>query len=69
MPEQALRTPPPFRSRGWRAGNAFVSLFARLGFGPYFTATPDDPAEDFTAEADRHPVFELVTVSTRAARP
>jgi deazaflavin-dependent oxidoreductase (nitroreductase family) len=26
---------------------------------PYFQATKDSPAEDFIAEADRHPVFEL----------
>jgi hypothetical protein len=25
-----------------------------------FEATPDSPVEDFVAEADRHPVFELV---------
>jgi deazaflavin-dependent oxidoreductase (nitroreductase family) len=25
----------------------------------YFQATKDSPVEDFTAEADRHPVFEL----------
>jgi deazaflavin-dependent oxidoreductase (nitroreductase family) len=27
---------------------------------PYFQATKDSPAEDFVAEADRHPVFELI---------
>ena len=27
-----------------------------------FTATHDSPAGDFVAEADRHPVFELVAV-------
>ena len=27
----------------------------------YFLATKDSPAEDFIAEADRHPVFELMT--------
>ena len=149
MREQALHPQPTFRSRSWRAGNAFVGLLARLGVGPihllttrgrktgkpstvpvvpvdfdgkrwlvapygdvgwvhnaraagrvairygrtsheydtreaspqeagpvlklyvtkatkthpYFTATQDDPAEDFTAEADRHPVFELIEVS------
>lgn len=26
---------------------------------PYFSAAPDSPAADFSAEADRHPVFEL----------
>ena len=26
---------------------------------PYFQATKDSPVEDFVAEADRHPVFEL----------
>jgi len=25
----------------------------------YFHATPDAPAEEFVAEADQHPVFEL----------
>jgi deazaflavin-dependent oxidoreductase (nitroreductase family) len=150
MPDQALHPQPAFRSRGWRAGNAFVSLLARLGVGPihllttrgrktgqpstvpvvpvdvdgkrwlvapygdvdwvhnarasgrvtirhgrtrreydtreaspqeagpvlkqyvttatktrpYFTATKDDPAEDFIAEADRHHVFELIETST-----
>jgi deazaflavin-dependent oxidoreductase (nitroreductase family) len=150
MAEQALHSQPSFRSRGWRAGNTFVSLLARLGVGPihllstrgrksgqpstvpvvpidldgkrwlvapygdvdwvhnarasgrvtirygrtsheydtrevspqeagpvlkqyvtkatktrpYFAATPDDPAEDFSAEADRHPVFELNELDT-----
>lgn len=136
---------PAFRSRGWRAGNAVVSLLARAGIGPIhllttrgyksgrphtvpavpvdydgkrwlvapygavgwvhnaraagrvslrygrstreyairevskdeagpvlkryvaiasktrprFNATKDSPVEDFVAEADRHPVFEL----------
>jgi hypothetical protein len=27
-----------------------------------FKATQDSPVEDFVAEADRHPVFELVAV-------
>jgi deazaflavin-dependent oxidoreductase (nitroreductase family) len=27
---------------------------------PYFSADKDAPAEDFVAEADRHPVFELL---------
>jgi deazaflavin-dependent oxidoreductase (nitroreductase family) len=27
---------------------------------PYFQATKDSPVEDFIAEADRHPVFELI---------
>ena len=29
---------------------------------PYFQATKDSPVEDFVAEADRHPVFELIPV-------
>ena len=29
---------------------------------PYFTAKPDDPAEAFAAEAERHPVFELTAI-------
>jgi deazaflavin-dependent oxidoreductase (nitroreductase family) len=27
---------------------------------PYFQASKDSPVEDFVAEADRHPVFELI---------
>ena len=27
---------------------------------PYFQATKDSPVEDFTTEAGRHPVFELI---------
>lgn len=30
---------------------------------PYFAADKDAPVEDFVAEADRHPVFELLPVS------
>jgi deazaflavin-dependent oxidoreductase (nitroreductase family) len=30
---------------------------------PYFRADKDSPVEDFVAEADRHPVFELTPVS------
>ncbi len=29
---------------------------------PYFQATRDSPVRDFVAEADRHPVFELIPV-------
>jgi len=29
---------------------------------PYFLATPDAAVEEFVAEADRHPVFELLPV-------
>jgi deazaflavin-dependent oxidoreductase (nitroreductase family) len=29
---------------------------------PYFAANKDAPAADFEAEADRHPVFELVAI-------
>jgi hypothetical protein len=31
-----------------------------------FEPTPDSPVEDFVAEADRHPVFELVAVGSEA---
>jgi deazaflavin-dependent oxidoreductase (nitroreductase family) len=31
-----------------------------------FEATPDSPVEDFAAEADRHPVFELVALGNEA---
>ncbi|WP_433380814.1 nitroreductase family deazaflavin-dependent oxidoreductase [Actinoplanes sp. CA-142083] len=30
---------------------------------PYFDANKDSPVEDFVAEADRHPVFELTPVT------
>ena len=30
---------------------------------PYFQADKDSPVEDFVAEADRHPVFELLPIS------
>lgn len=30
---------------------------------PYFQATKDSPVEDFVAEADRHPVFELTPIT------
>jgi hypothetical protein len=29
---------------------------------PYFRADKDAPVEDFVAEADRHPVFELLPI-------
>jgi hypothetical protein len=29
-----------------------------------FSATPDDPVDTFIAEADRHPTFELVEVTS-----
>lgn len=147
------RPEPRFRSLGWRAGNAVVSVLARLGIGPIqllttrgsrsgrphtvpvvpvdhdgkrwlvatygpvawvrnarasgrvslrygrtrreygirevpaeeagpvlkryvaiatkartqFEATPDSPVEDFVAEADRHPVFELIAGSGEAS--
>jgi deazaflavin-dependent oxidoreductase (nitroreductase family) len=146
------RSEPKFRSLGWRAGNAFVSVLARAGVGPIhlltargsksgrphtvpvvpvdydnkswlvapygavawvhnaraagqvslrygrttrdyatrevsaeeagpvlkryiaiatktralFKATQDSPVEDFVAEADAHPVFELVAVGSDA---
>src|ERR687897_1855316 len=149
MSEHAEPAEPKFRSLGWRAGNALVSVLARVGVGPIhllttrgsrsgrphtvpvvpvdydgkrwlvatygavawvhnaraagrvslrygratreyatrevsadeagpvlkryvaiatktraqFKATKDSPVEDFVAEADRHPVFELVAVS------
>ncbi len=152
MPEHSGQPEPKFRSFGWRAGNAFVSVLARVGVGPIhllttrgsksgrpytvpvvpvdydgkrwlvapygavawvhnaraasrvslqygrttreyatrevsadeagpvlpryvaiatktraqFKATPDSAVEDFVAEADRHPVFELVAVGSEA---
>ena len=33
-----------------------------------FEATKDSPVEDFVAEADRHPVFELMPVEHTAAQ-
>jgi deazaflavin-dependent oxidoreductase (nitroreductase family) len=37
----------------------------------YFLATKDSPVKDFIAEADRHPVFELITAEPdrQAGRP
>jgi deazaflavin-dependent oxidoreductase (nitroreductase family) len=35
---------------------------------PYFAADQDAPVEDFVAEADRHPVFELLPLPGEAAR-
>jgi deazaflavin-dependent oxidoreductase (nitroreductase family) len=32
----------------------------------YFQADKDDPVEDFVAEADRHPVFELIPIGSDA---
>jgi deazaflavin-dependent oxidoreductase (nitroreductase family) len=34
-----------------------------------FTASPDAPVADFAAEADRHPVFELVPIGDRVGSP
>jgi deazaflavin-dependent oxidoreductase (nitroreductase family) len=31
---------------------------------PYFQATKDSPVEDFVAEANRHPVFELIPATS-----
>ena len=37
---------------------------------PYFGADKDAPVEDFVAEADRHPVFELLAIDEdRPRRP
>ena len=33
---------------------------------PYFDATTESPDEAFAAEADRHPVFELVPAGSEA---
>ena len=34
---------------------------------PYFQASKDSPIADFIAEADRHPVFELIPISEASA--
>jgi deazaflavin-dependent oxidoreductase (nitroreductase family) len=34
---------------------------------PYFQASKDSPVADFIAEADRHPVFELLPISEASA--
>jgi deazaflavin-dependent oxidoreductase (nitroreductase family) len=36
---------------------------------PYFQADKDSPVEDFVAEADHHPVFELLPLSGDRPRP
>jgi hypothetical protein len=33
---------------------------------PYFAADPDAPVDAFTAEADQHPVFELIPIGAGA---
>ena len=33
----------------------------------HFKATHDSPVEDFVAEADRHPVFELVAETSEVS--
>jgi len=40
----------------------FLQRYVRIAPStrPYFQATKDSPIEDFVAEADRHPVFELI---------
>jgi len=35
---------------------------------PYFQASKDSPVEDFVAEADRHPVFELTPAGEHRPR-
>jgi deazaflavin-dependent oxidoreductase (nitroreductase family) len=44
---------------------AILQKYARLAPATrrYFQATMDSPAEEFAAEADRHPVFELTPVA------
>jgi hypothetical protein len=37
----------------------------RITVGRHFHAKPDAPLPEFAAEADRHPVFELVGHGTR----
>ena len=39
MPEHSGPPEPKFRSLGWRAGNALVSVLARLGIGPIHRLT------------------------------
>jgi hypothetical protein len=34
---------------------------------PYFDARTDSPVEDFVAEANRHPVFELLSLGQQSA--
>ncbi|HVS07642.1 MAG TPA: nitroreductase family deazaflavin-dependent oxidoreductase [Candidatus Dormibacteraeota bacterium] len=36
----------------------YMETFARVQ--PYFNAKPGDPVERFAAEADKHPVFEIL---------
>jgi deazaflavin-dependent oxidoreductase (nitroreductase family) len=36
---------------------------------PYFAADKNAPVEDFVAEADRHPVFELLPINETSADP
>jgi hypothetical protein len=45
-------------SRGRRMGEAIMRVLVRAGL-----VDKDAPVEDFVAEADRHPVFELLPVN------
>ena len=56
--EYEIREVPPAE-----AGPVLQRYFARYRVTrPYFRAAPHAPVEDFVAEADRHPVFELTPV-------
>ncbi|MDR0360845.1 MAG: nitroreductase family deazaflavin-dependent oxidoreductase [bacterium] len=52
----------------WEAGPV-LKEYVRIATAtrPYFLASKDAPVEDFVAEADRHPVFELEPVRQESA--
>jgi deazaflavin-dependent oxidoreductase (nitroreductase family) len=54
--DYTLREVPP------EEAGAVLKRYVRISPAtrPYFQASKDSPVEDFIAEADRHPVFELM---------
>jgi deazaflavin-dependent oxidoreductase (nitroreductase family) len=64
--EYAIREVPP------EEAGPILKRYVRIATATrgYFLAAKDSPVKDFIAEADRHPVFELITVDTnRQTRP
>ena len=60
-----IRGPPGFKGRSWTRPQALYRY--RHQDAEQFNATKDSPVEDFVAEADRHPVFELIVLNADAS--
>jgi deazaflavin-dependent oxidoreductase (nitroreductase family) len=56
--EEAVRLQPVTPADAGPLLKKYVEAFKRVQ--PYFDAKPGDPAERFAAEADKHPVFEIL---------